>query len=117
MRTMPRIDVIAALEVLTDRRVHARWEASEGTTPSLDDAVHWLIDDTWLDRRPATSNARRPDLFASADEAQTVQAAVDALDGLMAELGDVPPSEYVRHATWPLVVHRCREALDLLRRG
>src|ERR671910_1046801 len=115
MRTMPRIDVIAALEVLTDRRVHARWEASEGTTPSLDDAVHWLIDDTWLDRRRATSTGPRPDLFLSADEAETVQAAVDALDELIAELGDVPPSEYVRHAAWQLVVHRCRLALDALR--
>jgi hypothetical protein len=44
-----------------------------------------------------------------------VQAAVDALDELIAELGDVPPSEYVRHAAWQLVVHRCRLALDALR--
>jgi hypothetical protein len=107
---MPRPDVIAALEVLTDRRTHDRWLHGEQTWPDLRNAIHWLIDDTWWDQHPALDDVGP--VLRSTDEALAIQHAVDLLCAL---IDDIEPTDhdatYVTHPTWATCVDACERAL------
>ena len=112
---MPRIDVTTALAILSDSDLHERWQNSENSWPeTLDEAIHWLIDDTFLDLRPAATAESRPDLFVTDEEARLVQTAVDRLGSLIDELGDTPAADYVRHDRWSQVVDACRRAHNVM---
>ncbi|MFC2177130.1 hypothetical protein ACFLRH_01805 [Actinomycetota bacterium] len=114
---MPRPDVIAALETLSAPGMHSKWEQGERTWPHLDDAIHWLIDDTGLDVYPATSATQDVYLFSSDEEARLVQSAVDMLGALIDELGDVSADHYVRHGNWGSVAEACRRAHEVMTAG
>ena len=112
-RDSQRADVIEALRVLSDSDHQARWLRGEATSPSLTDAVHWLVDDTWLDTKSAI--ALVPDVFADAEEAAAVDAAVTALIIVLDALGPMQPDrEYLEHPGWRDVVSASRQALALL---
>lgn len=82
-------------------------------SPSLTDAVHWLIDDTWLDTKSSAEQVGR--LFVDTAEAAAVDAAVSALLVVLDALGPVrPDSEYLVHPNWPAVIDASRFALATL---
>ncbi|MFI6482562.1 hypothetical protein ACIBH1_31830 [Nonomuraea sp. NPDC050663] len=95
-----RGNVLEALRALSDDTLHELWRRRQGW-PDLDSAVHWLIDDTFMDVGSAREMV--PELFRSEREADTVQAAVDALIAVVDALGDVSAEVYLRHPGWPKV--------------
>lgn len=94
-----RDDVVQALRVLTDADAHQLWREGTETWPGMTDAVHWLIDDTWLDRRPPTDLV--PMIFRSEGEATAVGAVSGALlrvlDDLDARFGQSDYSDRRDH--------------------
>lgn len=108
-----RSDVIEALRALADEELHVVWRNREPSTPSLTDAVHWLIDDSWFDTKSATSMVGR--LFADEREAAGVDAAVSTLLVILDEVGPVQPDRaYLDHPNWQDVVSTSRAALAIL---
>lgn len=106
---MPRVDVVAALQTLSDRELHERWVCGEPTWPDLDNAVHWLVDDTGLDLE--STEAMDDSLFRTREEASLVKDAVDSLCRVIDLLGHVDAAAYVRNERWPGVVTACANAL------
>jgi hypothetical protein len=111
---MPREDVVAALEVLADRDAHGRWLDGGRTWPGLADAVHWLVDDTGWDGRPAADDVGT--VLRTDDEAAAVQTVVDRLRALVDELEPTDDdARYVSHPGWAGVVEAGERALRVLR--
>ncbi len=109
----PRGDLVNALQLLCDTDLHDRWRAGEKTWPDFTEAVHWLIDDTWLDHGPALE--RIPELLANQDEAMAIDQAASALIGLLDDLGPhTPDSAYLVHPGWPEVVRTACAALRVM---
>jgi hypothetical protein len=107
-----RLNVVEALRALCDSELHERhWRRGEGW-PDLDAAVHWLIDDTWMDQRPPRTMI--PALFRSEREADIVQTAVDALLAVVDDLGDVPDTAYLDHPGWLRVFDTAEAAVTAL---
>lgn len=99
--------------MLSDSAFHDQWLRSEATSPSLTDAVHWLIDDTRLDTKSAVTLV--PELFISNTEAAAVDAAVEALLAVLENLGPTQPDlKYVEHNGWARVVDCSADALAIL---
>jgi hypothetical protein len=84
-RSSQRQEIISALRLLCDGDLHDRWRKGEATWPSLTDAVHGLIDDTWPDRRSASELI--PATFVGEEEAAAVDRAAAALAGILDDLG------------------------------
>lgn len=104
-----RGDIRNALWLLSDRELHDMWRAGESTSSSLTDAVHWLVDDTWLDTRPAADLV--PDVLRSNAEADALDLVVALLLRILDELGGVAPvTEYVESNRWPAVVEAAAAA-------
>lgn len=116
--TGQRQDIIEALRVLGDRGYQARcWgphaEAELGCDVSLTDAVHWLIDDTWLDERSADELI--PMILRSRKEAEKVDRAVQHLVAVLEDVGPVAvDSAYLDHDRWSSVVEACHAALEAM---
>jgi hypothetical protein len=77
-----RQDIIKALRVLA-----AADAAAPARHPSLTDAVHWLIDDTWWDKHDPARDIGL--LLTDADEAQAIK---DVLKPLLPVLSDLGPT-------------------------
>jgi hypothetical protein len=108
-----RADVIEALRALSDDNLRQSWSRGESIAPSLTDAVHWLVDDTWLDTRPASSLI--PEVFVDHAEAGAIDRAVKALLVVLDGHGPLAEDrEYLEHSNWPNVVEASRAALAVL---
>jgi len=108
-----RAALIDALDLLSDRTLHSKWRSGEQTWPGLTEAVHWLIDDTWLDKRPAASLV--PEVLTDSAEAAAVEAAVSSLLVVLDDLGSTcPDGQYLEHGGWPTVIETSASALALL---
>ena len=89
-----RQDIIEALRVFAapDAAASARY-------PSLTDAVHWLIDDTWWDQRDPAG-----DIGLLLNDVAEAQAIKDVLEPALSVLRDLGPTAldaaYVRHPRW-----------------
>ncbi|MGW0807211.1 SCO4402 family protein [Nonomuraea sp. NPDC002799] len=94
-----REDAIEALRALGDRDYQDQhWRSGKGW-PDLTAAVHWLIDDTFIDQRGA--QALIPHLFLDQREAGLVQLVVDALLRVLDDLGPAAPDiAYLDHPGW-----------------
>ena len=111
-----RAALIDALDLLSDRTLHSKWRSGVQTWPGLKEAVHWLIDDTWLDERPAASLV--PEVFADSAEAEAVDSAVASLLVVLDDLGPVcPDGQYLDHGGWPTVIEASANALAVLCKG
>ncbi|WP_425565126.1 SCO4402 family protein [Nonomuraea bangladeshensis] len=74
------------------------WRSGKGW-PDLTAAVHWLIDDTFIDQHGA--RALIPHLFLDQREADLVQMVVDALLRVLDDLGPTAPDNaYLDHREW-----------------
>ena len=104
-----RDDVVAALERLAaiDRSTVSDW-------PDLTNSVHWLVDDTFWDVRPASSDIGT--ILRSQAEADAVTAVIEPL---IAVLEDLDPAaedlSYLAHPRWADVPRSAANACDLLR--
>ncbi|NUW31587.1 hypothetical protein HTZ77_09130 [Nonomuraea sp. SMC257] len=94
-----REDVLEALRALGDRdHQDLHWRSGKGW-PDLTAAVHWLIDDTFIDQHGA--RALIPHLFLDQREADLVQTVVDALLHVLDDLGPTAPDKaYLDHPEW-----------------
>ncbi|MFI7419551.1 hypothetical protein [Nonomuraea sp. NPDC049684] len=94
-----RKDVLESLRALSDREYQDRhWRSGKGS-PDLTAAVHWLIDDTFIDQHAA--RALIPHLLIDHREAELVQAVVDALLQVLDHLGPTAPDNaYLDHPGW-----------------
>ncbi|NUW45953.1 SCO4402 family protein [Nonomuraea rhodomycinica] len=94
-----REDVLEALRALGDREYQDQhWRSGKGW-PDLTAAVHWLIDDTFIDMNGARSLI--PRLFLDEREADLVQMVVDALLRVLDALGPTAPDDaYLDHPEW-----------------
>ncbi|MEV5740226.1 hypothetical protein AB0L30_09230 [Microbispora rosea] len=88
-RPEQREDVLNALQALGDRDYQERHWRSGHEWPNLTAAVHWLIDDTFIDQ--AGARALIPQLFRDEQEADRVQLVVDALLRVLNDLGPTSP--------------------------
>ena len=109
---VPRPDVIAALEEFV--RSSPPSGANGGPSPHFDNAIHWLIDDTWLDETPTSRAIDNAYLFRTDAEAIAVQAVVDHMLRMIGDLGDVEPKKYVERTDWSEFQATCRDAKALL---
>ncbi|MEV4111949.1 hypothetical protein [Nonomuraea sp. NPDC049695] len=94
-----RQDVLEALRALGDRDYQDQhWRSGKGL-PDLTAAVHWLIDDSFIDQHGA--RALIPHLFIDQREADLVQMVVDAVLRLLDDLGPTAPDNaYLDHPEW-----------------
>ncbi len=108
-----REDVLNALQALADRDYQEQqWRSGRGW-PDLTAAVHWLIDDTFIDQVGA--RALIPQLFRDEHEADRVQLVVDALLRVLDDLGPTAPDDaYLDHPAWTSVLHAANTALQVL---
>ncbi|MET7460047.1 hypothetical protein [Nonomuraea sp. NPDC005501] len=99
-----RKDVLEALRALGDRDYQDQhWRSGKGW-PDLTAAVHWLIDDTFIDQRGA--RALIPHLFLDQREADLVQTVVDALLHVLDDFGPAAPDNaYLDHPGWINILH------------
>ncbi|GAA3569458.1 hypothetical protein GCM10022419_057960 [Nonomuraea rosea] len=99
-----RKDVLEALRALSDRDYQDQHWRSEKGRPDLTAAVHWLIDDTFIDEHGA--QALISYLFLDQREADLVQLVVDTLLRVLDDLGPVAPDNaYLDHPGWINVLH------------
>lgn len=108
-----REDVLNALQALGDRDYQEQhWRLGHGC-PDLTAAVHWLIDDTFIDQ--AGARALIPQLIRDEQEADRVQLVVDALLRVLDDLGPTAPDHaYLDHPAWISVLHAANAALQVL---
>ncbi|MGW2145202.1 SCO4402 family protein [Nonomuraea bangladeshensis] len=94
-----RKDVLEALRTLSARDYQDQhWRSGKGW-PDLTAAVHWLIDDTFIDQHGA--RALIPHLFLGQREADLVQMVVDALLRVLDDLGPTAlDNAYLDHPEW-----------------
>ncbi|MEV4399577.1 hypothetical protein [Nonomuraea sp. NPDC049607] len=94
-----RKDVLESLRALSDRDYQDQhWRSGKGR-PDLTAAVHWLIDDTFIDQHGA--RALIPHLFFDQREADLVQTVVGALLHVLDDLGPTAPDNaYLDHPEW-----------------
>ncbi|WP_182907205.1 SCO4402 family protein [Microbispora sp. H13382] len=106
-----RGDVLNALQALADREYQEQhWRSGHGW-PDLTAAVHWLIDDTFIDQAGARSLI--PQLFRDEQEADHVQLVVNALLRVLDDLGPTAPDHaYLDHPAWITVLHAADAALQ-----
>ncbi|MFI7452203.1 hypothetical protein ACIBQX_32230 [Nonomuraea sp. NPDC049714] len=99
-----REDVLEALRALGDRDYQDQhWRSGKGW-PDLTSAVHWLIDDTFIDQHGA--RALIPHLFLDQREADLVQVVADALLLVLDDLGPTAPDNaYLDHRGWTNVLN------------
>jgi hypothetical protein len=111
-----REDVIEALRALGDRDYQDQhWRSGKGL-PDLTAAVHWLIDDTFIDQHGA--RALIPHLFLDHREADLVQMVVDALLPVLDDLGPTAPDNaYLDHPEWINVLNSAGVAYLALSSG
>ncbi|MGN9837475.1 SCO4402 family protein [Nonomuraea sp. H19] len=104
-----RKDVLEALRALGDRAYQDQhWRFGKGW-PDLTAAVHWLIDDTFIDQHGA--RALIPHLFLDQREADLVQTVVDALLRVLDDLGPAAPDNaYLDHPGWINVLYSAEAA-------
>jgi hypothetical protein len=112
-----REDVKNALQRLSDRNLQDRyWHSGVRVPGDLTDAVHWLIDDTWWDHRPAHESI--PLVLRDKAEADSVQRTVTALLRVLEDLGPVARThDYLGHHEWHEVLTTARAAYLLLARN
>ncbi|TXK35611.1 SCO4402 family protein [Nonomuraea sp. C10] len=111
-----REDVLHALRALGDRDYQDQhWRSGKGL-PDLTAAVHWLIDDTFIDQNGA--RALIPHLFVDQREADLVQMVVDALLRVLDDLGPTAPDNaYLDHPEWINVLNSAGVAYLALSSG
>jgi len=108
-----RQDVLEALRALGDLDYQDQYWRSGKGCPDLTAAVHWLIDDTFIDQQGA--RALIPHLFLDQREADLVQTAVDALLYVLDALGPVAPDNaYLDHPGWVDVLRAASAAHAVL---
>ncbi|MFI7699075.1 hypothetical protein [Nonomuraea sp. NPDC049480] len=104
-----RQDVLEALRALGDRDYQDQHWRSGKRWPDLTAAVHWLIDDTFIDQHGARTLI--PHLFLDQREADLMQTVVDALFRVLDDLGPVAPDNaYLDHPGWINVLHTAEAA-------
>jgi len=115
-----RADVLDAIEALADLEYQARvWRdgefPGEGAYESLDMVVHALYDDAQLDEGAAGAVG---DVLRDDDEADALNAVIDAMESVFTELGgtDVSERDVLAASCWPRVVEEAQAALRSLRR-
>jgi hypothetical protein len=103
-----RGDVIAALDAMA-----ALEYGDVRPPPDLTGAIHWLVDDTWWDRRSPGDDIGR--LLRTDREVAAIQITLEALLPVLEELGpDKPDDFYFRHPRWGHVRAAARLARDIL---
>lgn len=108
-----RRDVIAGLEAFSSHQLAVSWRAGESTFPSITDAVHWIIDDTWWDTKPVADSVGL--LLTSPAEAEAVGAAVEAVLAVVEAVGpDSSDAAFAAHDLFPAAQERCRAALEVM---
>lgn len=85
-------------------------------SPSLTNAVHWVVDDTFWDRRdPAGSIGT---LLLNAEEAEAVAAVVREVVSVSERQGpEAADRAWLDDEAWPRVRAAAEHALDIMRRG
>ncbi|MEV1178613.1 hypothetical protein [Nonomuraea sp. NPDC049784] len=111
-----RKDVLEALRALSDRDYQDQhWRSGKGR-PDFTAAVHWLIDDTFIDQHGA--RALISHLFFDQQEADLVQMVVDALLRVLDDLGPTAPDNaYLDHPEWINVLNSADAAYVALSSG
>lgn len=105
-----RVELINSLQDLSDMETQRRaWGAYGAPTGTLDDAVHFLFDDTNLETEPFEHVGL---IFKNTQEAKVVHALIKELNAIFdkygTELGDL---EYVGKPEWSNVIGSATIAL------
>ncbi|MGC4891214.1 SCO4402 family protein [Micromonospora sp. DT227] len=103
-----RADIITALSILATLRPHipTPW-------PGLNEAVHWLIDDTFWDQRSPRSDIGT--IVGDAKEADAITATLKPLSAILDELGPTAADDdYLTHPRWHEVTHAAADAHQLM---
>ncbi|MFC0030046.1 hypothetical protein ACFFMM_10980 [Micromonospora chaiyaphumensis] len=103
-----RADIINALSILAALRPH------EPTSwPSLTEAVHWLIDDTFWDQHDPRNDIGT--ILASTSEANAISATLEPLTAILDDLGPTAPDDdYLTHPRWHEVTHAAANTHQLM---
>jgi hypothetical protein len=102
-----RSDVVNALQILGTARPRelSRW-------PGLDEAVHWLVDDTWWDHQEPAGDGT---ILHDDHEAAAITAVLGPLVAILDEIGpDEDDDVYLVHPRWEQVADAARHAHRLL---
>ncbi|WP_199725726.1 hypothetical protein [Nocardiopsis sp. Huas11] len=108
-----RQDVLNALDVLA-AEVHRAESDRNQTTPTLTDAVHWLIDDTFWDVRDPAEDIGA--LLLDEHEANAIRSVVASVEVIARRQGTTASDAlWFDDPEWPLVTSRAARAASELR--
>jgi hypothetical protein len=108
-----RLEVIAALDSLSDPARQERWGQVEEGVSYYDDLtlnVHTLYDDCMVlpDPQGAVPAILHPDEIPAFHDLERV------LGPMVRDLGDSPDMDYLADSRWPIVMQAARKALSLM---
>ena len=110
-----RADVLAALDAL-GKLPGAGYDVTRPPEPTLTDAVHWLVDDTWWDVRDLRQSIGT--LLADVEEAEAVEAVVRELVAVSERQGPGAPDRlWFDDIEWPRIRAAAKRAADVMRRN
>lgn len=102
-----REDVLNALDILSSPDPSAEW-------PTLTEAVHWLVDDTFWDVRDPTEDIGA--LLADEDEAAAIRSVVRVLVAVSERQGPTAPDQaWLDDSGWPMVRKLAARAATAMR--
>ena len=108
-----RGDVEAALETLAAEPPALARRQRDPRFPGVDDAVHWLVDDTFWDHHDPSGHIGL--ILRNVQEAAAIRAVVDPLVALCNHLGNADDRKYFRDPAWNTVREAAATALRLMR--
>lgn len=109
------MDVLTALDTLAAEPPDLV-NGQDPRWPSLSDAVHWLVDDTWWDHHDPVESVGT--LLRSEQEARAVRRVVKAIVAVSERQGPTAPDgEWFGDEAWASVRSAAQEAAAVLREG
>jgi hypothetical protein len=111
-----RADVLEALGVLASDPATLLTRSPDGLLPypSLTDAVHWLVDDTWWDHRDPSESVGT--ILENLQEANAVSSVVKAIVRISGRQGaKASDAEWLGDREWSAVRESAKVAAELLR--
>lgn len=110
-----RLEVVAALESLSNRIRQEHWGKVEDDVNHFDDLtlnVHILYDDCMVLPDPSSAV---PEILHQ-EEVSALRDLENALGPMIRELRDLPDRAYINDSRWPTVMAAAAEALRIMRR-